>query len=217
MFQRISDIFNSNVNAVLNTAEDPKKMVDFMIKEVEDITVEVKANCAEAMASKRSIKVEIERYREQAKVWTKRASLAATEGNKDLAETALIEKNRIQKVVAELEVQSEKYDEHIKFLESQIGELDVRLSGLRSRRAVWIHKINMSKRQQKTERRIREFDDGGIIARLDAFDHRFTDACDCGTSESVESQFTKMEEKDEVKSELDALMSIVKGKKGKNK
>ena len=52
IFTRVRDIISSNISAMLDSAEDPEKMVKLIIREMEDTLIEVKANCASAMANK---------------------------------------------------------------------------------------------------------------------------------------------------------------------
>ena len=61
IFTRFRDIVNSNINAMLDKAEDPEKLIKLIIREMEDTLVELKASCAGAMANCRKI----ERQREE--------------------------------------------------------------------------------------------------------------------------------------------------------
>ena len=52
VFTRFKDIVNSNINSMLDKAEDPEKMINLMVREMEDTLVELKTSCAASMADK---------------------------------------------------------------------------------------------------------------------------------------------------------------------
>ena len=101
IFTRVRDIVGSNINAVLDKAEDPEKLVKHMIREMEDTLVELKAACAGAMASAKKADRDMEGVDAQIRHWEDRAELAV-ERNREVvprsrfAEVTLREGDRIE-------------------------------------------------------------------------------------------------------------------------
>ena len=94
IFTRFRDIVSSNINAMLDKAEDPEKLIKLMIREMEDTLVEIKTACAGVMASGKKIQRQLDGHRSRQSYWGGKAELAVEKGRDDLAREALMEKYR---------------------------------------------------------------------------------------------------------------------------
>ncbi len=137
IFTRFGDIVNSNINAILDKAEDPEKIVRLMIQEMEDTLVEVRSAAARSIADKKDLNRKIEALDRDLSDWGGKAELALRKGREDLAKAALVEKSR---VFATVDVLKQDYlavdeglaklNEDIARLESKLADAKIKLKGM---------------------------------------------------------------------------------------
>ena len=149
IFSRMSDIINSNINAMLDQAEDPAKMVRLIIQEMEDTLVEVRTSSARVLAERKQATRRLEQARAEAETWEEKARLAISRQREDLARGALQEKRSIDEEVALVEAELIAADEHIKQLSTEVLQLQQKLDDARARQKA------LSLRTQTVQSRIK--------------------------------------------------------------
>src|SRR5512138_2974170 len=120
IFSRFTDIVNSNINSILDKAEDPEKLVRLMIQEMEDTLVEVRSTAARAIANRKEITRSLAGLEAEARDWQAKAELALDKEREDLAKAALAEKARAVTAVAALRNQHETLGEGLERLNEDI-------------------------------------------------------------------------------------------------
>ena len=85
IFSRISDIISANLNDMIENIEDPEKMLRQAVREMETTIDQAKESTAKTMAGQKMIKTELEKNRQQAKVWAGRSETAVAGGNSTIA------------------------------------------------------------------------------------------------------------------------------------
>src|ERR1700756_1592372 len=95
IFSRLADIVNSNINAILDRAEDPEKIIRLIIQEMEDTLVEVRSSAGRTIAEKKAIEHRVAMFEREQEECQRRAELAITKGREDLAKGALLAKTRV--------------------------------------------------------------------------------------------------------------------------
>ncbi len=76
IFTRVLDIAGSNINAMIDNAEDPEKMIKLMIREMEDTLVDVKRSCAGVMANSITVERQLAGAQTHERSWEKKAQHA---------------------------------------------------------------------------------------------------------------------------------------------
>src|SRR6201987_18797 len=95
IFSRLTDIVNSNINAILDRAQDPEKIIRLIIQEMEDPLVEVRRGAVRTIAEKKEVERRLATLEREQAEWQRRAELAVTKAREDLAKAALHAKARV--------------------------------------------------------------------------------------------------------------------------
>ena len=133
IFSRMTDIINSNINSMLDQAEDPEKMIRLIIQEMEDTLVEVRSSSARVLADRKAAARRLEQVRDEARNWEDKARLAVSKNREDLARAALQEKRAIEEEVAIVTAELEATDEHIAQLNDEVAKLQQKLTDARAK------------------------------------------------------------------------------------
>jgi phage shock protein A len=89
IFDRLSTLFRSNINDLISTAENPEKMLNTLITDMNDQLIKAKQQVAIAIADERKLRDQFEKERQQAAEWEAKAELAIRSDRDDLAKQAL--------------------------------------------------------------------------------------------------------------------------------
>ncbi|MDP4535010.1 phage shock protein PspA [Alkalimonas collagenimarina] len=133
IFSRFTDIVNSNLNALLDKAEDPEKMVRLIIQEMEDTLVEVRSSSAKTIAEKKELQRVMNRLNDEVNDWQGKAELALSKEREDLARSALIEREKAAEQVGVVDAEITLLDEHIGKLQNEVSQLQDKLADAKAR------------------------------------------------------------------------------------
>lgn len=211
IFSRFRDIVNSNINAMLDKAEDPEKLIRLMIQEMEDTLVEIKASCASTMASRTRANRTLEEARERAENWSKKARLAVEKGREDLAREALVEKRNYLDEVENRQNEINNLTEIVEQYQSDIKQLEEKLAGARNKHRVLVQRHIAATKHKNTQMKIRKADTSDVMARFDNFENKIdhmeadADLVNFGRKPTLEDEFEKLEKDEKIEDELEAL------------
>ncbi len=225
VFSRLGDIVNSNLNAMLDRAEDPEKIVRLIIHEMEDTLIEVRSSAAKMIAERKNLERRLTEIQADADEWGRKAELAIGKGREDLAKAALIAKRKAEQSAQVLENELKAIADGLTKADDDMAKLQAKLDEAKAKRKT------LDMRRQTAEDRVRvrqklsdgKIDDAlsryaGLERKIDQIEGE-AEAYDLGGARpgSVEAEFAQLEAEDAVESELQALKKKVSGEAAKSK
>lgn len=218
IFTRFRDIVSSNINAMLDKAEDPEKMIKLMIREMEDTLVELKSSCAGVMADARKVQRRLDAATDGISSWQERAALAVGKGRDDLAREALQEKRRHSRLAEALNIEMGELDALIEQYHEDIRQLEDKLKSAREKQRLLVQRHIHAQRRIRAQEEIRRVDSSDAVLKFEALENRIdrmettADLVNFGRKTDLEETLDTLTLDDEIENELQALKNPAAGK-----
>ena len=220
IFTRFSDIISSNINSMLDKAEDPEKMIKLMIHEMEDTLIELKSSCAGVIAGRKKVERKLEEMHARKDLWAERARLAVAKGRDNLAREALIEKRRFSAITDTLESELAEYGSLIAQYHDDISELENKLNNAKEKKRVLIQRHKRATGKKRAQEDIRRSNSSDTMARFDKLESRIdqmeaeAELVNTPQKPSVEEEFDNLASDDEIENELAKIKAAQYSNKG---
>ena len=219
IFSRLTDIINSNINSLLDQAEDPEKMVRLIIQEMEETLVEVRSTAARIIADQKDLDRKLKRADENMAEWQRKAELALSRDRDDLAKGALIERSKIADMKSHIEEEREHLTEQLGHLEGDITKLEGKLREAKAKRATIQTRHESVSQKIRVRRSLYDGRMTDAMERFEKMEYRLdrlegeADALEMGRGKSLSEQIDELASNEDIEGELQAL----KARMNKNK
>jgi phage shock protein A len=215
IFTRFSDIVNSNINAILDKAEDPEKIVRLMIQEMEDTLVEVRTAAARSIADKKDLNRKLATLEREQEEWDAKAELALRKGREDLAKAALVEKSRASAAADIIRADYAAVDDGLNKLNDDIARLEKKLADAKTRQKALLARHKTASSRLAARRKIHDYKIDDAMIRFEQYTQRIDDiegrieAYDMGLPKDLDHEFAGLEAEESIARELDELKKRV--------
>ncbi len=219
VFSRISDILKSNINDLLDKAEDPEKMVKQIIIDMQKELTIATQNLGKAKASERLAQKKMDDAVKVAAGWEAKAKAALSQGNQDMAKQALAKKVRADEEVATYTEMYESISTQTDAIENQVEVLKAKLDEAKSRQAMLIARSQMADTKKALAKSQGGFDGASALEKFDRMEEKIqrkeaeADAFAeiGGTDDELTESFEQIEKDAKVDAELARLMAEMNG------
>ncbi|MDE5792086.1 MAG: PspA/IM30 family protein [Oscillospiraceae bacterium] len=216
IFSRMSDIFKSNVNELIDRAENPEKMVKQIILDMQkELTKSVQA-LGKAVASERIAEKQFNESVRKSADWEAKAKAALATGNIDLAKRALAQKVKADEEVATYKEMYETISNQTEAIRTQVETLKAKLAEAKSRQAMLIARSQMAETKKNLAKSISSVDTASSYEKFNRMEEKIMQkeaeadafAEMAGVAVSKESElFEQLQTDAKVDTELQRLMA----------
>ena len=221
ILERIRTVLKSNINALISKAEDPEKMLNQLIMDMNEQLLEAKKQVAMAIADEKKLERQALENKGQAEDWEKKAMLAVKAGKDDLAKEALVRKQEYDGYAASFQKEFESQHASVEQLKDALRQLSGKIDEASRKKNLLIARAKRAEAQKQIQQTMGSLSSG---SSFDTFD-RMTEKVDqieaeadamkelssVTADEKLEDKFKELESSD---SSADKLLEDLKAKMG---
>jgi phage shock protein A len=208
IFSRLTDIVNSNLNSILDRAEDPEKLIRLVIQEMEDTLVEVRSSTVRTIAERKEIERKLSQLGRELDEWQRKAELALSRDRDDLAKGALVAKSKIADQIDALQHQLTHIEEALAKSSEDIGRLQEKLTDAKKREKAIVLRHKSAASRLKVNTQIHDDRINDAFARFEQVERNLdelegrAESLDIGRRKTLAEEFSDFEASTKVEQEL---------------
>ena len=204
IFNRVNDIIQANIVAMLDKAEDSEKLLNLMLTEMQEALNECRSTAAALLCEEKNIKRQISNKQQALTNWQLKAEHAIAKNRDDLAKSALAEKHTVEKNIECLQTQLETLQQSIVKITEDCERLQQKMTQAKAKQAQLVKRENVVEAKAKINTQLQSDKVATALSRFEQIERRV---------ESVESQVEAYELTDTASNTAMQIESLVKNEK----
>ena len=204
IFNRVNDVIQANIVAMLDKAEDSEKLLNLMLTEMQEALNECRSTAAALLCEEKNIKRQISNKQQALTNWQLKAEHAIAKNRDDLAKSALAEKHVIEKNIECLQTQLETLQQSIVKITEDFERLQQKMTQAKAKQAQLVKRENVVEARAKINTQLQSDKVATALSRFEQIERRV---------ESVESQVEAYELTDTASNTAMQIESLVKNEK----
>jgi len=216
LFDRVSRVIRSNLNALVSSAEDPEKMLEQAVIDMQEDMVQMRQAVANAIASQKRTEQQYNQATTEANTWHQRAQLAVQKGNDDLAREALNRKKVSTETANALKAQLDQQTAQVETLKRSMVALEGKLSEAKTKKDMLKARASAAKANEQLQSTLGRMGTSSAMGAFERMEEKVLqmEARSQAVAElagaDLESQFAALESSD-VDLELEAMKAQLLG------
>jgi len=172
LFDRISRVIKANINDLVSKAEDPEKLLEQSLLEMQEDLVQRRQAVASAIASQKRFGQQYSQAQEQVNTWHQRAQLALQKGDENLAREALQRKKTHVETATTLKGQLEQQNQHVDTLKRNLLALEAKISEAKTKKDMLEARLQAAKAQEQLQETVGKIGTSSTAAAFDRMEEK---------------------------------------------
>lgn len=206
MITRFVNIVRANLNSMLNKAEDPSKLLEQTINDMQGAYQKAKEQVARSVADQKRIEESYRKEEEKAKHWHERAILAVEKQDDALAKEALKRKTQHTQLATQYTSELSRHTQNVENLKTNLKDLELKITEIKNKKNLLISKQKRAEAQDQIHKTLSGINNMGGLDTIERMEEKIEEMghmADARASlndefsgDSLESQFEKLGSKD---------------------
>lgn len=217
LFERVSRVVRANLNAAVSSAENPEKILDQAIIDMQEDLVQMKQAVAGAIASRKRVEQQYDKAQADANTWQQRAQLALQKGEEELARQALVRKKGYGETAIALKAQLDQQTTTVEQLKRNLIALESKISEAKTKKDMLKARASAAKANEQLQSTMNSMSTSSAMAAFERMEEKVMQmesrsqaAFELGGND-LESQFAALEAGSDVDAELMAMKNQLSG------
>jgi phage shock protein A len=217
LFDRIMRLFRANVNDLVSKAEDPEKILEQSIVDMQEDLVQLRQAVASTIATQKRTQEQYTQAETQANQWQKRAQMALEKGDETLAREALVRKKSFADTAAALKGTVDQQLAQVETLKRNLIGLESKISEAKTKKDMLKARASAAKAQEQLNNTVSTLNTSGSMAAFERMEEKVLQmearagAAAELTGAGLEQQFLALESGGDVDAELAAMKGQLSG------
>lgn len=217
LFDRVSRVVRANLNDLVSKAEDPEKILEQTILDMQEDLVQMRQAVASAIASQKRTQQQYSQAQTESNNWQQRAQLALQKGDETLAREALVRKKTHSETATSLKTQLDQQTTMVDTLKRNLIALEGKISEAKTKKDMLKARAGAAKANEQLQKVVGNMSTGSAMAAFDRMEEKVLqmEARSQAAAElagaDLESQFAMLESGNDVDDELAAMKAQLLG------
>lgn len=211
LFDRLWQLIRANLNHFITKAEDPEKILEQTVMEMQGDLIELRQAVAQAMATQKRTERQFDKTQSEADEWYKRAQLALQKGDEQLARAALIRRKSYQETANSIKTQVGQQAVIVDRMKQNMRALEAKIVEAKTKKDLYIARARSAQASERLQEMMGNFQTGTALGAFDRMEEKVLQLearsqamAELGSND-LESQFAALESETDIDTELQEM------------